>query len=80
MNIKTYLVSLHRKYKKLQYNCIKAADFSTEPARTKEYLARASVYSMVADDILDAIDNADDSYHDIGHEPTVFTMGGTQNE
>ncbi len=64
MNIKTYLVSLHRKYKKLQYNCIKAADFSTEPARTKEYLARASVYSMVADDILDAIDNADELAND----------------
>jgi len=63
MNAKTYLVSLHRRYKKLEYRHREQAEQSADIAQRISHEARASVYSAVADDLLEIIDSADDLPH-----------------
>lgn len=60
MNVKTHLVSLHRRYKNLEYHHHEQAEQSADIIQRISHEARASVYSAAADDLLEIIDNVDD--------------------
>lgn len=60
MNVKTHLVSLHRRYKNLEYHHHEQAEQSADITQRISHEARASVYSAAADDLKQIIDNVDD--------------------
>ena len=60
MNVKTHLVSLHRRYKNLEYHHHEQAEQSADIIQRISHEARASVHSAAADDLLEIIDNVDD--------------------
>ena len=56
MNVKTHLVSLHRRYKNLEYHHHEQAEQSADIIQRISHEARASVYSAAADDLLEIIE------------------------
>lgn len=51
MNVKTHLVSLHRRYKNLEYHHHEQAEQSADITQRISHEARANVYSAAADDL-----------------------------
>ena len=60
MNVKAYIVKNRQQYLNIAAKCRLRAANTDDPIQRAGYLARASAYDIVADDMLEILDCAED--------------------